>query len=215
LFSIRFRIRGRVFWATSRLQRRFLTLSAPARMNAIQQFHHFFNCCIGAWRTERTYHYLDRGEVERSRTEFTIRTLTPELKHKVLADNNYPNHNVDGFLGFHLAFETVSEKGEEAGQELNMLFVPRQETPLGLQGDYLRDRAYEEDRPMVAAFRFDPGSLQLVMTTTYTRVVAVDTITLLNPRLRLRQILTYQRPPQGQPLQELLLVGFGVEQKLT
>jgi hypothetical protein len=68
---------------------------------------------------------------------------------------------------------------------------------------------------MVAAFRFDPGSLQLVMTTTYTRVVAVDTITLLNPRLRLRQILTYQRPPQGQPLQELLLVGFGVEQKLT
>ncbi|ABC99947.1 chorismate-binding protein [Synechococcus sp. 63AY4M2] len=184
-------------------------------MNALQKFHHFFNCCIGAWHTERTYHYLDRGEVERSRTDFTIRTLTPELKEKVLADNNYPNHGVDGFLGFHLAFETVSEKGEEAGQELNMLFVPRREGPRGLEGDYLRDRAYEEDRPIVASFRFDPGSLQLVMTTTYTRVVAVDTITLLNPRLRLRQILTYQRPPHGQPLEELLLVGFGVEQKLT
>jgi hypothetical protein len=124
--------------------------------------------------------------VERSRTEFTIRTLTPELKEKVLADNNYPNHGVDGFLGFHLAFETVSEKGEEVGQELNMLFVPRREGPRGLEGDYLRDRAYEEERPMVADFRFDPGSLQLVMTTTYTHVVSVDTITLLNPRLRLR-----------------------------
>jgi hypothetical protein len=53
------------------------------------------------------------------------------------------------------------------------------------------------------------------MTTTYTHVVSVDTITLLNPRLRLRQILNYRRPPQGQPLQEVLLVGFGVEQKLT
>ncbi len=188
---------------------------AKFRMNAFEQFHHFFNCCIGAWSTERTYHHLTRGEVERSRTEFTIRTLTPELKYKVLSDNQYPNHSVDGFLGFHLAFETVSETGEEAGQELNMLFVPQQESPTGLEGDYLRDRAYEEDRPMVATFRFDPGSLQLVMTTTYTRVVAIDTITLLNPRLRLRQILTYARPSGDKPLQDLLLVGFGVEQKLT
>lgn len=184
-------------------------------MKPLEQFHYFFNCCIGAWSTERTYHHLTRGEVERSRTEFTIRTLTPDLKHKVLADNQYPNHSVDGFLGFHLAFETVSETGEEVAQELNMLFVPQQENPAGLEGDYLRDRAYEEDRPIVAAFRFDPGSLQLSMTTTYTRVVAVDTITLLNPRLRLRQILTYQRPAVGQPLQDLILVGFGVEQKLT
>ncbi|MGQ9838809.1 MAG: phycobiliprotein lyase [Cyanobacteriota bacterium] len=184
-------------------------------MKALEQFHYFFNCCIGAWSTERTYHHLARGEVEHSHTEFIIRTLTPDLKHKVLTDNHYPNHGVDGFLGFHLAFETVSETGEEVNQEVNMLFVPKQETAAGLEGDYLRDRAYEEDRPIVAAFRFDPRSLQLNMTTTYTHVVAVDSITLLNPRLRLRQILTYQRPPAGQLLQDLLLVGFGVEQKLT
>lgn len=183
-------------------------------MDAITKFHYFFDCCIGAWATERTYHYLTRQEVERSRTEFIIRTLTPALKEKVLRDNERPSLLVDNLLGFYLAFQTVSEKGEEVSQELNMLFVPdREDVPI-LQGAYLRDRAYEEAKPMVAHFRFDPQKMELLMTTTYTEVIAVDSITLINPNLRIRKILTYRRPPASQPLENLVLVGFGVEQKI-
>jgi len=43
----------------------------------------------------------------------------------------------------------------------------------------------------------------------------MDTITLINPRLRLREIVTYQRPALGDPLKDVILVGFGVEQKTT
>ncbi len=186
---------------------------------ALQQFHTFFDHCIGGWQTERTYHHLSRQEVERSKTEFTIRTLTPPLKAKVLADNHYPPepeiNQINGLLGFHLDFDTVSESGEQVSQSLNMLFLPKDELASTLEGDYLRDRGYEEDRPIVAHFRFEPQRKELEMTTTYTDVIAVDTIRLLNPRLRLRQILTYHRPAQGDPLKDLVLVGFGVEQKVT
>lgn len=51
------------------------------------------------------------------------------------------------------------------------------------------------------------------MTTNYTRVVAVDSITLINPTLRIRKIVNYQRHPEGHPLEYPVLVGFGVEQK--
>jgi hypothetical protein len=182
----------------------------------MSRFHYFFDCCIGGWSTERTYHYLDHQQVERSHTQFLIRTLTPALQAKVLQDNHYSDHGViDGLLGFHLAFETRSETGQEEGHELNMLFIPQQETEQLITGDYLRDRAYEEDRPMVSPFRFDPNKLELLMTTTYTHVVSVDVIRLMTPRLRIRQIINYRRPAEGQPLQEILLVGFGVEQKTT
>jgi hypothetical protein len=53
------------------------------------------------------------------------------------------------------------------------------------------------------------------MTTQYTRVVSVDSITLINPELRIRKILNYQRPLENQPLQTVVLAGFGVEQKQT
>lgn len=52
------------------------------------------------------------------------------------------------------------------------------------------------------------------MTTPYTRVVSVDSILLVNPTMRIRRILNYQRPEAGQPLDTLVLVGFGVEQKV-
>ncbi|MBE9168371.1 phycobiliprotein lyase [Pleurocapsales cyanobacterium LEGE 06147] len=45
--------------------------------------------CVGKWTTERTYHYLSEQEVERSRTEFSLRPLTSEQKQKVLTDNAY------------------------------------------------------------------------------------------------------------------------------
>jgi hypothetical protein len=178
-------------------------------------FHRFFDHCVGSWQTERTYHYLTRQEVERSRTEFTVKPLTNESKNKVLADNQYGAiQNLEEIPGFNLGFHTISEKGEEVSQNLNLLFVVTGQENGFLTGDYLRDRAYEEDRPIISAFRFDPSTRELLMTTNYTRTVSVDSITLINPDLRIRKILNYQRPEAGEPLQEVRLVGFGVEKKV-
>ncbi len=178
------------------------------------QFQNFFDCCVGSWTTERTYHYLTQRDVERSHTEFVVHALEPSLKAKVLEDNQRPlPPELDRLPGYHLAFETLSEKGEAVSQALNMLFVPSSEAALILEGDYLRDRAYEESKPMVARFRFNAESRELLMTTTYTKVISVDSITLVNPTLRIRRIINYQRPPEGQPLETVVLVGFGVEQK--
>lgn len=185
-------------------------------MDAIQTFHQFFQACVGHWSTERTYHYLTNAEVERSHTDFVIQPITPDIKAKVLSDNEYTcSDNLALFPGYHLAFETISEKGEKAAHALNMLFVYEPTHDSLLQGDYLRDRAYEEARPKVAQFSFDAGKRELLMTTVYTHVVSVDSITLINPSLRIRRILNYRRPSDGQPLQDVVLVGFGVEQKVA
>ena len=174
----------------------------------------FFDCCIGHWSIERTYHYLSRQDVERSHTDFWVEAITPDLKRKVLADNAYPApEHLDALPGFNLVFQTVSDKGEDVSQELQALFVPVQQADGVITGDYLRDRAYEEARPIVSSFRYDPSHRELLMTTPYTRVVSVDSIVLVNPNLRIRRILNYQRPEAGQPLDTLVLVGFGVEQK--
>ncbi|NJL09716.1 MAG: phycobiliprotein lyase [Calothrix sp. SM1_7_51] len=185
---------------------------------SIKDFQQFFDYCVGHWVTERTYHYLTEQEVERSHTEFLVEPLREELKLKVLKDNEFSTDaNVDIMPGYHLGFDTVSEKGEKVSQELNTLFVTEkqhlEDNSVILQGKYLRDRAYEEERPIIADFRFDTSKRELLMTTNYTRVVAVDSITLINPELRIRKILTYSRPPEGEPLDKLVLVGFGVEQK--
>lgn len=178
-------------------------------------FHTFFDHCVGSWSTERTYHYLTQNEVERSHTDFQVSPLTSELKAKVLSDNAYEDvKEVAALPGFHLAFNTLSEKGEKVSQSLNLLFVVNHETGHTLEGDYLRDRAYEEARPIISRFRFDGHTNELLMTTNYTRVVSVDSITLINPETRIRRILNYLRPPAGQPLERLGLVGFGVEQKV-
>lgn len=179
------------------------------------KFHYFFDCCVGQWKTERTYHYLTYQEVERSHTEFVVHPLTAAQKTKVLADNGRPDHSdLDTLPGFHLEFETTSEKGEQVSQQLNLLFVPTSSHGSILEGDYLRDRAYEEAKPMISHFRFDSETKELLMTTNYTRVVSVDSITLINPNLRIRKILNYQRPFSDQPLDQVVLVGFGVEQKV-
>jgi hypothetical protein len=107
----------------------------------------------------------------------------------------------------------VSELGDIVAQDQSLLFVPQGEDNGLLRGDYLRDRAYEELRPIVSTFQFAPKSQELVMTTQYTQVVSVDLITLVNPNLRLRRILNYQRPAAGYPLGQVQWVGFGVEQK--
>ncbi|MGB0564182.1 MAG: phycobiliprotein lyase [Spirulinaceae cyanobacterium] len=178
-------------------------------------FAEFFAHCVGNWSTERTYHYLSQQVVERSHTDFQIQRLTPDAKTQVLTDNHYaiPDH-LDELQGFALGFQTVSETGDRVEQQLQILFVVKQITGAILEGDYLRDRAYEEDRPIISPFRFDATSRELLMTTTYTRVVSVDSITLINPQLRIRRIYNYHRPEPGQPLTQMRLVGFGVEQKM-
>ncbi len=182
----------------------------------LSDFHYFFDCCVGNWQTERTYHYLTHQDVERSHTEFRVDAITPDLKQKVLADNGYGEvTELDPLPGFRLGFHTVSEKGEEVSQELRMLFVPKQQDNGVLEGDYLRDRAYEEARPIISHFRYDPANRELLMTTRYTKVVSVDSILLVNPQMRIRRILNYQRPAEGSPLDTLVLVGFGVEQKVA
>ncbi len=181
---------------------------------SMDRFRYFFDCCVGEWVTERTYHYLTVQEVERSHTEFAIAPLSTAAKTQVLKDNQRPElDNIESLCGFHLGFDTVSEKGERVSQKLNMLFVPQEETSGVLTGDYLRDRAYEEAAPKVAQFRFDPQTLELLMTTNYTRIISVDSIALINPTLRIRRIFNYHRPAEGHPLDQLALVGFGVEQK--
>lgn len=86
----------------------------------------------------------------------------------MLTDNAYEPTAVEELPGFHLAFQTVSETGEQVGHALNMLFVPKQEIQAEatlLVGDYLRDRAYEESRPIVSQFRFDSDTRELMTTT--------------------------------------------------
>ncbi len=181
----------------------------------VQALHEFFDCCVGDWVTERTYHYLTHQEVERSRTTFAVAPITPDLKQKVLDDNCYGHvPDLASLPGFSLGFHTVSETGEEVSQELRMLFVPQREIDGALEGDYLRDRAYEEAKPIISHFRYTFATRELLMTTRYTQVVSVDSITLVNPTLRVRRILNYERPENdGMPLDQLLLAGFGVEQK--
>ena len=123
--------------------------------------------------------------------------------------------DLDVLPGFELGFHTVSETGEEVSQELRMLFVIHRQANGLLYGDYLRDRAYTEARPIISDFCFDPTTRELLMTTRYTKSVSVDSITLVNPDLRIRKILNYLRPPEGQPLKDVALVGFGVEQKVS
>ena len=179
-------------------------------------FQEFFTCCVGSWTTERTYHYLTSNEVERSHTKFDIAPLDLDKKTKVLTDNQYQNiSGLEALPGFNLGFYTRSEKGEEVSQNLNLLFVPKYEDAMYLEGDYLRDRAYEEARPIISHFRFDRQTRELLMTTNYTRTVSLDSITLINPDLRIRKILNYFRPNEGKPLEKLGLVGFGVEQKIS
>jgi hypothetical protein len=183
-------------------------------MLSLATFHQFFQHCVGSWKTERTYHYLSQQEVERSHTDFVVNPLTAEQKQQVLTDNQYEPTALDDLPGFHLSFNTVSESGEVVSQSLNLLFVPKAEDGAILTGDYLRDRAYEEARPIISEFRFHAETRELLMTTNYTRVVSVDSITLVNPNLRIRKILNYRRPEAGEPLSDVVLAGFGVEQKV-
>ncbi len=135
--------------------------------------------------------------------------------------------------GFAISFDTKSEKGEVVAMSLNALFVPEAYfstasggavVPLPLasqvdvydglvQGVYLRDRGYYEASAIAGWFTYQPTRQTLEMTTYYARSVAVDQMRFVTPTLRLRTIVTYQRPEDGQPPSVIDLIGFGVEHK--
>jgi len=136
--------------------------------------------------------------------------------------------------GFAIAFNTRSEKGEEVSMQLNALFVPDDlvvlERPLDLpplplaahvsdisdetvKGFYLRDAGYSETGAIAGRFTYQPIRQTLEMTTYYNRSVAVDQMRIVAPDMRLRTIVTYQRPPANQPPTIIDLVGFGVERR--
>ncbi|XGV98237.1 MAG: phycobiliprotein lyase [Leptolyngbya sp. BL-A-14] len=137
--------------------------------------------------------------------------------------------------GFAIAFDTRSETGEQVSMRLKALFVPDRylkstqtielpspplaaqvsADPMGeiIQGFYLRDEGYSEAGSVVGRFTYQPSRQTLEMTTYYRRSVAVDQMRLVSPDLRLRTIVTYQRPEGNGPPTVIDLVGFGVERK--
>lgn len=143
----------------------------------------------------------------------------------------------DGNLcpGFAISFNTVSEKGERVSMSLRALFVPDEYVattqaieippppvvahvvtePAGemIQGFYLRDEGYSESGSVAGRFTYQPTRQTLEMTTYYRRSVAVDQMRIVAPDLRLRTIVTYERPQTGTPPTVIDLVGFGVERK--
>ena len=137
--------------------------------------------------------------------------------------------------GFAIAFDTRSEKGEEVSMRLQALFVPDRyltitqpmptpplpiaaqvlTEPPGeiIQGFYLRNEGYSEAGAIAGRFTYQLTRQTLEMTTYYRRSVAVDQMRIIAPDLRLRTIVTYQRPEANEAPTIIDLVGFGVERK--
>lgn len=204
-------------------------------------FQDFFAACAGRWTTERIYHYTLTGEIERSYTEFRVQSLEADVKQRMLSLSELADvmdvpqvGEFDRLIcpGFAIAFDTRSETGEEVSMQLNALFVPDTylatapvESPLlplaaevaaaedVIQGFYLRDEGYSEAGAIAGRFTYQPTRQTLEMTTYYRRSVAVDQMRFVAPDLRLRTIVTYQRPAQGERPSIIDLIGFGVEHK--
>lgn len=138
--------------------------------------------------------------------------------------------------GFAIAFNTRSETGEEVSMSLKALFIPDADVlapgtvldlpplpvaaqvaqqPEGeiIQGFYLRDEGYSEGGAIAGRFTYQPTRQTLEMTTFYRRSVAVDQMRFLAPDVRMRTIVTYQRPQDGEVPTVIDLIGFGVERK--
>jgi CpeS-like protein len=202
----------------------------------------FFATCVGRWQTDRIYHYPLRGEVERSYTEFNAESLTFDEKHQIssafIPREFFLNEGgIDASYGFAIAFDTKSETGEEVSMRLKALFVPDRiltypdrlprdpaapatpatanlpDTAESIQGFYLRDEGYSESGAISGRFTYLPSRQSLEMTTYYSRSVAVDQMRIVSPLLRMRTIVTYQRPEPGEVPTVIDLVGFGLERR--
>ena len=204
------------------------------------KFQEFFTACTGRWTTERTYHEVLVGRIERSYTEFRVEQITPAQKQQILSLTSLSgikvvaaNNEQEALPGFAIAFDTRSETGETVSMSLQALFVPdtyvtstdpvetppppiaAQVTPEeAIKGFYLRNEGYSEAGAIAGRFTYQPTRQTLEMTTYYRRSVAVDQMRLLAPDLRLRTIVTYQRPTEtSEPPSVIDLVGFGVERR--
>ncbi len=204
-------------------------------------FSDFFAACTGIWKTERIYHSILQGEIERSYTQYRVEPLTDEQKQQIMA-SSLGGLKLDTALlqseesicpGFAIAFDTVSETGEQVSMSLKALFIPDayaiDETASNLppvpaaaqippteeviQGFYLRDEGYSEAGAIKSRFTYLPSRQTLEMTTYYRGSVAVDQMRLVAPDLRLRTIITYQRPDANVSPTIIDLVGFGVERR--
>jgi hypothetical protein len=204
-------------------------------------FHDFFTACSGLWKTERIYHYLTTGEIERSYTEFRVGAIALAEKQQIVDEFVKAGGATGGAVpdahcpGFAIAFDTRSETGEEVSMALKALFIPDAEAQaLGFQapavalpltaalpedgetirGFYLRDEGYSESGAIAGRFTYQPTRQTLEMTTMYSRSVAVDQMRIITPTQRLRTIVTYRRPEDStQPPTATTLVGFGLEHK--
>ncbi len=206
------------------------------------KFQEFFTACTGQWTTERTYHSVLEGKVERSYTKFRVEPIAPAQKQQILSSAlsslKVDSTNTESEAvcpGFAIAFDTRSETGETVSMSLKALFVPEayavvsestgaivppppvaaqvaiEPTSEVIQGFYLRDEGYSEAGAIAGRFTYQPTRQTLEMTTYYRNSVAVDQMRIVAPDLRLRTIVTYQRPPVGDPPSVIDLVGFGVE----
>ncbi len=205
-------------------------------------FDEFFNACSGLWKTERIYHSLLEGQIERSYTEFKVDLIGQAQKQEILAQSELKVETVklieqqQKFPGFAIAFDTRSETGETVSMSLQALFVPDTYLPtqaltpdlpppplsahVGLeagliQGFYLRDQGYSEAGEVAGRFSYQPIRQTLEMTTYYRRSVAVDQMRLVAPDVRMRTIVTYQRPQPGEIPTTIDLIGFGVERRYS
>jgi len=206
-------------------------------------FQEFFTACTGVWKTERIYHMLLQKQVERSFTEFRVESLSSAQKQQILSMSALSGIRVDltqlspetqECPGFAIAFETRSETGEEVSMSLKALFVPdayvisaqsaadapalpvAAQVPAAeevIQGFYLRDEGYSEAGAVAGRFSYIPSRQILEMSTYYKRSVAVDQMRLVAPDVRLRTIMTYQRPQPGEVPTVIDLIGFGVEHR--
>ena len=200
-------------------------------------FQEFFDACSGVWKTERIYHTMPRGEIERSFTEFHVDRLTDTEAQRILTPSESFQIDSDRIEsgtcpGFAIAFDTLSETGERVAMSLKALFVPDQYVAHSaptealtlpivshvaegetIQGFYLRDQGYSEPGAIAGRFTYQPTRQTLEMTTPYKRSIAVDQMRLISPDVRLRTIVTYTRPEPGHVPSEITLIGFGVERK--
>lgn len=206
-------------------------------------FQDFFTACTGLWKTERIYHSVLQGQIERSYTEYRVESLTSEQKQQILSLSQLKVSNValtqptsEDILtpGFAIAFDTVSETGEQVSMSLKALFIPdnyvssdqipadapplpvaAQVSPTEevIRGFYLRDEGYSEAGAVISRFTYLPTRQTLEMTTYYRRSVAVDQMRMVSPDLRIRTIITYQRPDANEIPTIIDLVGFGVERR--
>lgn len=202
----------------------------------MMSFQDFFQACDGTWSTDRTYHYYDQGEIERSHTDFTAKTLDHPIKSKLLAAVMPSGVTADAVAdspGFAIQFDTVSESGVAVGMSLQALFVPERfvtsddtvqniPAPMAAQisdpgelvrGFYLRNQGYSEKGAIAGRFTYLPTRQTLEMTTVYSQSVAVDQMRFIDHNTRLRTIVTYRRPEENIVPTEISLVGFGLERR--